>query len=274
MRYLIIDRLRIAITETGAGAPLVLVHGSWDTHAAWARVVPGLVRELRVIRYDRRGHGNSECPPGQGVYEEDVNDLCQLLDQVASDSPAHLMGHSYGATIALLAAAQSPHRVHSVLAHEPPLFGLLKHHPQGSRLLPIIQRHMTTAMQWLEAGRDHDAARYFADHIGFGDALWDEVLTPEMRESFVAHADTWLDQAKDPTRLDIVPERFATLKVPVCLTTGSRGLPWYPPTMEVLHRLIPDADLVTLEGAGHAPHLTHPRRLVQVALAFIQSRHH
>lgn len=269
MNRMHINQLRIAYTEEGQGQPVILVHGSWDTHAAWDRVTPELARKLRVIRYDRRGHGESECPPGQGSYSEDVDDLCQLIEAMHSDTAVHLIGHSYGATIALLAAGQCPERVGSVLVHEPPVFGLLKQDPEAKALLPVIQQHMDQAIALLESGRHEEGARYFAEHIGFGPGFWEDVLTAEMRASFVAHASTWLDQARDPTRLDIVPEMFTRLQVPVCLSTGTQGLPWYPPTMAHLSRLIPDARLVTIPGAGHAPHLTHPEQWVRLSLSFI-----
>ncbi|MCE8037642.1 MAG: alpha/beta fold hydrolase [Halomonadaceae bacterium] len=269
MNRMRINQLDIAWTASGQGQPVILVHGSWDTHAAWDRVAPELAQELRVIRYDRRGHGESECPPGQGRYSEDVDDLCQLIEAMSTDTGVHLIGHSYGATIALLAADQCPERVGSVLVHEPPAFGLLKQDQEHKGLLPIIQRHIDQAMAMLEKECDAEGARYFADHIGFGPGFWDSVLTADMRASFIAHAPTWLDQARDPTRLDIVPERFSNLRVPVCLTTGTHGLPWYAPTMARLARLIPDARLVTVPGAGHAPHLTHPHQWAQLALDFI-----
>lgn len=273
MNQVRINQLRIAYKESGQGQPVILVHGSWDTHAAWERVTPGLARKLRVIRYDRRGHGESECPPGQGRYSEDVEDLCLLIEAMTSDTGVHLIGHSYGATIALLAAGQCPERVCSVLVHEPPLFGLLKQDPEAMALLPVIQQHMDHAIDLLVSRRHEEGARYFAEHIGFGPSFWEEVLTAEMRASFVAHASTWLDQARDPTRLDIVPERFTRLQMPVCLSTGTHGLPWYSPTMARLAHLIPDVRLVPIPGAGHAPHLTHPDQWVQLALSFFAERH-
>lgn len=272
MNWIHINQLRIAYTESGQGQPVILVHGSWDTHVAWNRVTPELSRNLRVIRYDRRGHGESECPPGQGRYSEDVDDLCLLIEAMTSDTGVHLIGHSYGATIALLAAEQCPERVRSVLVHEPPLFGLLKQDPEAKALLPAIQQHMDQAIALLESGHHEKGARYFADHIGFGPGFWEEVLTAEMRASFVAHAPTWLDQARDPTRLDIVPEKFTRLQVPVCLSTGTQGLPWYAPTMAHLERLIPNVRLVAIPNAGHAPHLTHPEQWGRIALSFFEEQ--
>jgi pimeloyl-ACP methyl ester carboxylesterase len=51
---------------TGAGDPLVLVHGSWGDHHNWDPVVPALAESFQVLTYDRRGHSQSERPDGQG----------------------------------------------------------------------------------------------------------------------------------------------------------------------------------------------------------------
>ena len=49
--------------EDGAGEPLVLVHGSWVEHTSWDFVIAGLARSHRIVRYDRRGHGQNSAPP-------------------------------------------------------------------------------------------------------------------------------------------------------------------------------------------------------------------
>lgn len=74
---------------------MILVHGSWDTHYGWDRLVPHLTSHHHVVRYDRRGHGASDCPPGQGRIGEDVDDLAHLITALDL-APAHVVGHSYG----------------------------------------------------------------------------------------------------------------------------------------------------------------------------------
>ena len=66
------------LTGTG-GEPLVLVHGSWGDHHNWDKVVEELSENFRVLTYDRRGHSQSERPPGQGSVEEDIADLTGLI---------------------------------------------------------------------------------------------------------------------------------------------------------------------------------------------------
>src|SRR6478672_10126127 len=103
-----INGVQIFWEEHGdAGAPLVLVHGSWGDHHNWDAVVPGLARSFRVFTYDRRGHSQSERLPTQGGIEEDVADLAALIT-TSELAPAHVAGNSFGAAITLKCAAAHP----------------------------------------------------------------------------------------------------------------------------------------------------------------------
>lgn len=94
--------------------PLVLVHGSWDSHRDWDLVVPALAESFRVLTYDRRGHSQSERLDGQGNVREDVADLAALIEHLGL-APAWVAGNSFGTSIALRLAGPSqtlprPHR--------------------------------------------------------------------------------------------------------------------------------------------------------------------
>jgi pimeloyl-ACP methyl ester carboxylesterase len=81
--------------------------------------VPGLARTFQVVTYDRRGHSRSERLATQGSVEKDVADLALLIDSQGLQ-PAHVVGNSFGASIALKLAAARPDLVASLAVHEPP----------------------------------------------------------------------------------------------------------------------------------------------------------
>lgn len=67
MSTIVVNGVRLFYELQGTGAvPLVLVHGSWNSHHAWDLVVPRLAEVFRVLTYDRRGHSQSERPPRTG----------------------------------------------------------------------------------------------------------------------------------------------------------------------------------------------------------------
>ena len=120
---------------SGAGARLLLVHGSFvDPAEVWLRQAP-LAERFRVGVVHRRGFGRSPQPDGRVDFERDGADLAALLDE-----PAHLVGHSYGGIAGLLAAARRPDGVRSLAVIEPPAFALAPNDPAVRELRARLAR--------------------------------------------------------------------------------------------------------------------------------------
>ena len=151
--------------RSGAGEPLVLVHGSWVDCRVWDGVVPLLSRSFEVIAYDRRGHSRSACPPGQGSVRDDVDDLASLIEALEL-SPAHVAGASLGGSIALRLAAARPELLSSVTVHEPPLFDLLRARgPDMPELTELRAPPGHRRVQRLESGDPEGGARLYFDQV-------------------------------------------------------------------------------------------------------------
>lgn len=120
----------VHVEALGDGAPVVFVHGSFGTaRASFSAQLP-LADSHRLLLPDRRGFGGS--PRGEDVgWQTDATDLVALLDETG---PAHLVGHSYGAVVCLLAAGTRPGAVRSLVAIEPPLFEAAKGDPDADRV--------------------------------------------------------------------------------------------------------------------------------------------
>ena len=118
------------VERSGAGAPAVFVHGSFGSAAkAFAGQRP-LSDANELVFVDRRGFGSS--PAGEDVgWQTDADDLVALLDELG---PAHLVGHSYGAVVCLLAAGRRPDAVLSLVAVEPPVFAAAAGDPDADQL--------------------------------------------------------------------------------------------------------------------------------------------
>jgi pimeloyl-ACP methyl ester carboxylesterase len=101
--------------------PVVFIHGlGMDNMSSYYYTLANPVAQAgaEVILYDLRGHGLSERPGAGYRVTDSVADLAALLDALGINGPIHLVGNSYGATVALSIAVTHPHRVASMVLIE------------------------------------------------------------------------------------------------------------------------------------------------------------
>lgn len=93
--------------ELGSGEPLLLMHGGLSDASAFAPNAPELAGSFHVYMPERRGHGHTPDVDGPISYAGMAGDTIAFLETVVG-GPAHLVGHSDGANVALLAALRRP----------------------------------------------------------------------------------------------------------------------------------------------------------------------
>jgi pimeloyl-ACP methyl ester carboxylesterase len=109
------DGTRIGYRRSGEGPPLVLVHGATGAHWSFRFLVPTLVDRFTVYAVDRRGRDESG-DRAEYAIEREFEDVAAVVDSI--DEPASLLGHSYGATVAL-GAALVARNLHRLVLYEP-----------------------------------------------------------------------------------------------------------------------------------------------------------
>lgn len=253
----------------GSGEPLVLVHGSWGDATGWGFVVPALAESFRVLVYDRRGHSRSERPDTPGSVDEDGDDLAALLEALDL-APAHVLTNSYGGNIALRLATRRPDVVRSLSCHEPPLWSLLENDSESQAILQQGARSLEAVGARIAEGDHEGAARQFVEEVAFGPGAWENELPPEIRETFIRNAPTFLDELQDPNQLRIDEAALGKLELPVRLTQGSESPPTFPAVIDRLVALIPRVTRGTIEGAAHVPHMTTPDRYLEATKRAMQ----
>lgn len=146
-------------------ATVVLVHGLLTDSLAsyYFTVAPAFAAAgLDVVMYDLRGHGRSERPPHGYTLDHNIDDLAALLDRLGIARPLHLVGNSYGGTVAFGYAARHPGR--------PASLTLIESEPAtaawAAKLGRILRRVTTElahnepdAIAWITAHRGHNTAR-------------------------------------------------------------------------------------------------------------------
>ena len=163
--------MNLSFESSGAGAPLILIHGLGSAATAWKLITPELQKKFQVIAFDLPGHGKSEFDPVQAM---DPHSLARLIvDQmdILEIPKAHISGNSLGGWIALEIAAEFPERVFSVT-------GLS---PAGLWLVPTTHRTVIAASSQFMARYTYKYAdqlmqKEWARKIGFSD------VSPRWRE--------------------------------------------------------------------------------------------
>lgn len=248
---------KIAYFDRGEGETVLFIHGSWDDHGSWENVIDSLSPHFRTVSYDRRGHSLSTEPPGQGSIYQDVEDVLSILGHL-NLSRAHIVGHSYGACIAIALATAYPDHVASLYLHEPPLFALLTGSQELDALRLEAGRKMKQAAQLIEEGKIEEGALMFLEDVAFGKGSWQELFDAEAQKSLLANAHTWLDQFKDPDRLALSIDGLMTFPRRLTISMGTGSYPAYRHVCEHLLDALPSASKAIIKGGAHGAHISHP----------------
>ena len=251
----------------GDGYPLLMVHGSWTDRSGWMFVIPGLAQSFRIITYDRRGHGDSE-KPGDGTRRDDEDDLAALIEAL-DIAPCHIAANSFGSSIALSMAARRSDLILSLVAHEPPLMGIVDD-PDQVRLIEETNTKVEAVLDEIRAGQTDAAAERFVEEVALGPGTWRQLPGP-VQERFKANAHTFLNESADEGADTIDLDALSSYSGPVLLSQGDQSPPFYAVIIDKLQRSLKKAQRATYEGAGHVPQMSHPDLYVERVTRFIQS---
>ncbi|MEU1817324.1 alpha/beta hydrolase [Streptomyces roseifaciens] len=253
----------------GEGEPLVLVHGGLTDHYTWRAVVPALAESFRVLVYDRRGHSASTRGAGRCTRREHEDDLAALL-QTLGIAPAHVVGNSFGASTALGLAVRRPDLLRTVIAHEPPLLGVIRGDDPAHVLMRAAQNGIDAAVALILAGEAGEGVRRFTEEVALGPGSW-EALPDRVRATLVANSRAFAAEQSDPGWASLDLTRLSACAGPALLTYGTESPPWLPPVTVELSRTMRRAELRGLQGAGHIPHVSHPEVFAAMVRRFIEA---
>ena len=134
------DGTPIAVWRSGAGPPLVLIHGAAADHNRWAPVLPALEERFAVFAVDRRGRGRSGDAADYAL-EREYEDVVAVVESAGAE--VSVLGHSYGGICALEAALLTD-AIRALVLYEPPM-GYLKSPPHVvDRLHTLLEEGATS----------------------------------------------------------------------------------------------------------------------------------
>lgn len=257
-----------AAGERGAGEPIVLVHGAFNSAHVFRDLLSRLPKGHRVLATDLLGFGRSDRPDNRAVHPAaHAERLIQLLDALGVE-PACLVGHGIGGAVVTATALAAPERVSHLMLVAPCLLAASSGSPPApppaalrrlARLVPLFQR---LPPPWL-ASAIHTALVRGYDNRMLGAFSMDMYLKPFLSDSGRAAACSQLLALANTSAA--VSLEGAQLTCPVSLMLGARD-PFLPAKGEYVRRTLQAAvqqDFIVhrLAGVSHAIPEEAPDRL-------------
>jgi pimeloyl-ACP methyl ester carboxylesterase len=254
--------------EAGAGEPILLLHCSSGSSGAWLPVLEHLSRDYRALAPDLLGYGRSAPWSRDAVLlpGAELGVIRALLDVVRR--PAHLVGHSYGGTVALDAARRFPERVASLTLIEPVAFHLLRRadEPDGWREVRTLAEHY---LALLDVRQDAAAAEAFVDYWT-GPKAWQQ-MSEAVRDNAVRSAAKVAAEWRLMLATAADLETIAGISAPTLLVCGGRTRRPARRVVEVLRQALPHARHCDIADAGHMSPLTHPAAVADAIRSHLAS---
>ncbi|MDI1464040.1 alpha/beta hydrolase [Catellatospora sp. KI3] len=267
------DGCRLWTERTGTGDPVVLCHGGPGLADYLGPVAALLDGHTHVVRWDQRGCGRSERT-GPYTIDRFTGDLDQVIDSV-SDGPVVLLGHSWGASLALFYALSLPHRVRALIYVSGVGTGqgwkeqwhanvaARRDEPATARLADLEGRERTEAedrelavLSWTVDFAVPETARRRAEELAtpWFPINWEcnRALGAEVRR---------LDESG-------LLARCGRLAVPTLILDGAQD-PRPRDAVDPLFRALPRVHRVTFPSAGHLPWIEEPEAFARALRTYL-----
>ncbi|MGW3144397.1 MULTISPECIES: alpha/beta fold hydrolase [Streptomyces] len=236
-------------------ATLVLVHGILTDSLAsyYFTVAPAFAAAgIDVVMHDLRGHGRSERPPSGYTLDHNIDDLETILDRLDVTGPVHLLGNSYGGTVAFGWAARHPERAASLtlIESEPATTAwAAKLDRLLGRLVTELAHNEPVALAWIAANHNGNLARLAK---GAAQLARDTTLSRDIPASRV-----------------LTEDQISSVRCPVLGIYGGDSsmvelIPW-------MKTLVADYRSVVLPGHEHSVLVEAPRAVEGHVLELIRS---
>lgn len=156
----------LASQTRGSGERVVCLHSSTSSGSQWRVLQETLAQQFEVMAVDLHGHGRSPAWPESASCALQLDAAAVAAAAGMGTRDVHLVGHSYGAAVALQIALRWPQRLRSLTLYEPVVFGRLRRAAPQDDALDEIQEIAASVASLVLADCLEDAARVFVGYWG------------------------------------------------------------------------------------------------------------
>lgn len=259
----------LAYYSSGAGTPILLVHGITTYSFIWRRIVPLLSDKYRVISLDLLGCGSSDKPlDAPYSLRHHATLIKQFMEQLGYDR-YHFVGHDVGGGIGQILAVSHPESLIDLTLINSVGHDFWPVQPIIAMRTPIIRQ---LAMATLDLGAFRLVVKRGMYHKNMlTDELmrlfWEPMKTRDGRKAFLHFADCLNNR-----HLIEIEEKLQQLNLPVLIVRGGADVYLSGAISEKLHRDIPGSLLSRIDTGGHFIQEDEPEFIANALLSFFQAQ--
>jgi non-heme chloroperoxidase len=253
-----INGRQLHYVEQGEGQPpVIFIHGGLDDYRCWQFQIDSFSSKYRAISYSRRfaypnkGIGNLAQ---DNTIEANAKDLAELIRKLDL-APAHLVGASYGAFIALYCVSKNPDLAKTMVLNEPPIFEFLARSPIKEDV-ELVQRFRTRVQSPTQnASRVGDfkkAAQVAIDGIMEIENFFGQ-LPEEGKQSLIDNAETLESELESSMSTSFTTEdvKQITTTIPTLLVKGELSPKYFLRIVDILSDNMPNTEQIVIPNVSH-----------------------
>jgi (E)-2-((N-methylformamido)methylene)succinate hydrolase len=243
---------------SGSGEHVTLVHGVGSSLRSWDPIVARLGNGYRILRYDTRGHGASEKPPGPYSLNDYVGELRALLDAERVET-TQLVGISFGGMIVQAFASRVPERVSKLV-----IMSAVAGRTADERAA-VIQRAEQLASGGATLTIDASIERWFTPEFRANNPeIIKQHIENVMRNDPAGYAAAYRVFAES----DLVDE-LHKIRCPTLIVTGEHDINSNPQMARRMHELIPESTVRILPNLRHDILMEAPDEVANLLREFL-----
>jgi 3-oxoadipate enol-lactonase len=241
-------------------APVVMLSNSlMSSHVMWDPQAPALTERFRVLRYDTRGHGQSEVTPGPYSIELLADDAAALIEATGLGA-VHFVGLSMGGMIGQQLAVRHPRKVLSLslcdTASEMPPRSTWEARIETARTQGIAALVDSTIQRWF--------VKSFIEREPQAIAWVRRMILETTPEGYIACASA----VRDMSQTHILRQ----IRVPTQVIVGRDDPACTLAASEVLHREIEGSTLHVIDDAAHLANIEKPQQFTRLLVDFLSAQ--
>jgi pimeloyl-ACP methyl ester carboxylesterase len=245
------DGTKIVFEKKGTGPILILTLGALNKRGSGKKLALQLADHFTVVSYDRRGRGDSTDTLPYKTKKE-VEDLAALIEELGEN--VFIYGHSSGAVLALLAAAELKEKINGLALYELP-------YDSDEQAQKVAKEYQITLKHLLADGKRGEAVESFIKPFGVTDKQIAAMQRMPLWKGLTKMAHTLVYDTVE------LMEQYPTIDLqgvnaPALVMYGASSPTFMAKAAQQLASTLPHATLVSLDGQNHdvktevlAPHL-------------------